>query len=208
MTPSGASRPPPSHTGSATQNVGFIPALNNPSWTGSGNCPPAPDPENLGRQSLPPEPSEWKDGERPVFSRVIEKDDSSSEEDETTTQRNHSDLADRIINQVVKERLSDEDEEMVYYNQREVNSRYITQRPPVLQHVILEENEEDIRREEELSSMRELADYGIDINAINGRRNRGGGEEEDEDDRTVRERSYTPEDTIETRSRPHSSQNA
>ena len=57
--------------------------------------------------------------------------------------------------------------------------------------------------------MRELADYGIDINAINGRRNRGGGgDEEDEDDRTVRERSYTPEDTIETRSRPHSSQNA
>ena len=52
--------------------------------------------------------------------------------------------------------------------------------------------------------MRELADYGIDINAINGRRK----EEEDEDDRTVRERSYTPEDTIETRSRPHSSQNA
>ena len=65
------------------------------------------------------------------------------------------------------------------------------------------------RREEELSSMRELEDYGIDINAVQTRngetRNQNPIYEEEDDDRTVRERSYTPEDTIEQSSRPSSS---
>jgi len=58
--------------------------------------------------------------------------------------------------------------------------------------------------------MRELADYGIDINAVHtrndgGTRNQNPLYEEEDDDRTVRERSYTPEDTIEQSSRPPSS---
>lgn len=58
--------------------------------------------------------------------------------------------------------------------------------------------------------MRELADYGIDINAVQtrnggGTRNQNPLYEEEDDDRTVRERSYTPEDTIEQSSRPPSS---